>query len=388
MRTTTGTGAEAACRWYRIAALFGVVAAVMLSPSPAEAQYFGRNKVQYSVFDFRVLGTEHYDVHYYSEISTAAREAARMAERWYTRLSQLLDHQMTSRQPLVLYANHGDFQQTNVVPGMIDESTGGVTEGLQRRVVMPLGATRQDTDHVLGHELVHAFQYDIASAHGGPAATGNLPLWAMEGMAEYLSVGRSDPHTAMWLRDAVLHDDVPTLGQLSTDGRYFPYRFGQAVWAYIGGRYGDARIGEIYRTALDEGLATALAEVLEVNPDSLSAAWVAAVKDAYAPLLEGRAAPDDVARRVMDGSGGIAETMLAPAVSPDGSRIAFLWVRDLSIDLYVLDARTGTAPRRLLTQATESRFDALSFMGSAGTWSPDGTRLATVVFSGGRQEIA
>ena len=45
------------------------------------------------------------------------------------------------RQPLVLYASHPDFEQTNVVGGMIGEGTGGVTEGLKRRVVLPLAGT-------------------------------------------------------------------------------------------------------------------------------------------------------------------------------------------------------------------------------------------------------
>src|SRR5919108_3532332 len=215
-------------------------------PGSAAGQYFGRNKVQYEQFKFQVLRTEHFDVHYYPEAAVAARDAARMAERWYARLAGALSHEILSRQPIVLYADHADFQQTNVIDGMIDESTGGVTEGMQRRVVLPLTATYQETDHVLGHELVHAFQYDIAARNGGIAAMNGLPLWAIEGMAEYLSIGRHDPHTAMWLRDAVLHDDVPSLRKLSTDMRYFPYRFGEAVWAYIGGRWGDARIGEPY----------------------------------------------------------------------------------------------------------------------------------------------
>ena len=38
-------------------------------------------------------------------------------------------------------------------------------------------------------------------------------------MAEYLSVGRDDPHTAMWMRDAILQDDFPTIQQLTTEAR-------------------------------------------------------------------------------------------------------------------------------------------------------------------------
>src|SRR5688572_17146652 len=69
--------------------------------SPASAQYFGRNKVQYEKFDFKVLSTEHFDVYYYPEEEAAVRLASRMAERWYARLSQLLRHELSGRQPLI-----------------------------------------------------------------------------------------------------------------------------------------------------------------------------------------------------------------------------------------------------------------------------------------------
>ena len=133
---------------------------------------------------------------------------------------------------------------------MIGEGTGGVTEGLKRRVVLPLAGTLAETDHVLGHELVHAFQYDISAqrAPGGGVGGGieALPLWFVEGLAEYLSIGPVDPHTAMWLRDATRKEKLPQIKDLDS-GEFFPYRWGQAVWAYIGGKYGDDLIGQIFR---------------------------------------------------------------------------------------------------------------------------------------------
>jgi hypothetical protein len=131
-------------------ALLLVVAAVAL-PHPASAQYFGRNKVLYEQFDFKVLSTEHFDVYYYTEEEPAVRLAARMAERWYARLSKLLRHELTGRQPLILYSAHPHFQQTNVLAGEIGEGTGGVTESLKRRIIMPFAGGLAETDHVLGH---------------------------------------------------------------------------------------------------------------------------------------------------------------------------------------------------------------------------------------------
>src|SRR5687768_11611642 len=39
----------------------------------SSAQYFGRNKVQYERFDFKVLNTEHFDIYYYPEEEEAVK---------------------------------------------------------------------------------------------------------------------------------------------------------------------------------------------------------------------------------------------------------------------------------------------------------------------------
>ena len=143
-----------------------VAIAAATAPLNAEAQYFGRNKVQYQTFDFRVMSTQHYDLHYYPAESLATADAARMAERWYTRLSGIM-RQNFNKKPLVFYADHPDFEQTNVIGGFIDQSTGGVTESLRDRVIMPFTGVYAENDHVLGHEMVHVFQYDIAASPTG-----------------------------------------------------------------------------------------------------------------------------------------------------------------------------------------------------------------------------
>ncbi|MGQ9633446.1 MAG: hypothetical protein ACUVXB_04300 [Bryobacteraceae bacterium] len=54
-----------------------------------------------------------------------------MAERWNSRLEKLLDHKLSSRQPVVLYGSHADFRGTTLLPDYIGETTGGVTEALR-----------------------------------------------------------------------------------------------------------------------------------------------------------------------------------------------------------------------------------------------------------------
>src|SRR5688572_8437344 len=177
----------------RVAVVTAVLAAalVVMPAAPAEAQYFGQNKVQYHDFDFKVLKTANFDIYYYPEEEAAVEQAGRLAERWYARFSRLLNHRFGRRQPLILYASHPHFEQTNVLQGFVGEGTGGVTEVLKRRVVMPLAGPIAETDHVLGHELVHAFQLDM-TGRGGTTSSSNvpnalrLPLGLTAGMAEHL----------------------------------------------------------------------------------------------------------------------------------------------------------------------------------------------------------
>src|SRR5438067_9209881 len=231
------------------------VACAMVAAAPASAQYFGRNKVQYRKLDFQILKTEHFDIYFYPEEREGIDIAARMAERWHSRLTRVLNHQLHGRQPLVLYASHPDFEQTNAIQGELGEGTGGVTEPLRRRIVLPFGGPLSDTDHVIGHELVHAFQFDLTTNPNAPPGQNGaerLPLWFIEGMAEYLSLGPVDPNTAMWLRDAVRQEKLPSIEDLDNP-KYFPYRWGQAFWAYVGGRFGDDKIRQMLSLAAAAG---------------------------------------------------------------------------------------------------------------------------------------
>jgi hypothetical protein len=374
------------------------IAAALLCASgaitPAYAQYFGQNKVQYKQLDFSTLDTAHFRIYFYPEEAAAARDVARMAERWHDRLSQFLGHALTGKQPVILYASHPDFEQTNVVEGLIGEGTGGVTEGLRRRIVLPLAASLAETDHVLGHELVHAFQYDILD----PRVAGTTPLWFIEGMAEYLSLGARSPQTAMWMRDAILEDRFPDIDDLN-DPDYFPYRFGHALWAYLGGRFGDQvvpnALGALSDTRGDAVGALTVATGVEAK--QLAADWKASVAATYNVAPRPESARDDDAReRRAEAPGGLVvggddegRVNLAPSLSPDGKHLAFLSERGrLSLDLYLADASTGHVIRRLISTATDPHFDSLQFLTSAGAFSPDGRRIALATVRRARPVLA
>ncbi|MFP3941202.1 MAG: BamA/TamA family outer membrane protein [Thermoanaerobaculia bacterium] len=382
---------------FRFRLWVGLTAPLLLAlpAPPADAQYFGRNKVLWEDFPFHRLETENFEIYYYPEDNPAIREVAALAEQWYDRLSEAFGHELSGKKPLILYNTHADFQQTTVTTGLIGEGTGGFTEPLRDRVVMPLTGVRSETDHVLGHELVHAFQFDIFKGRergaGGAGSTRlqTLPLWMVEGLAEYLSQGREDPQTALWLRDAELHGSLPDLDDLRRGGRYSPYQFGQAFWAYVGGRWGDRAVIDLFLSSSLMGPEQAMAQVLGTPAEDVVRDWHAAVRSAYRPVLDERQEPGSVAERVLFEARTRGRLNVAPALSPDGRRIAFLSTRDLfTIDLFLADAETGEVLRKLVSADTDPHFDALRFIDSAGAWSPDGRKFAFVVFARGDNRIS
>src|SRR5688572_30776895 len=359
-----------------------VAALALAGAAPLVAQYFGQNKVQYKTFDFRVVQTEHFEVYYYPTERAAALDASRMAERWYARLSRVLRHEFRGRKPIILYASHSDFQQTNAISGDIGEGTGGVTEFFKHRMVLPFTGSYAELEHVLGHEMVLQFQYVVYSR--GRIGAGvqtlinvNPPLWFMEGMAEYLSIGPLDPHTGMWLRDASLEGHLPTIEELTYNPRIFPYRFGHAVFAYIGEKWGDEVIGELLQTSAASGIEGAFKRALGLALDDLSNEWRDAVQSTYLPQLGEHYRARRIAQPVLTQKRSEGTLHIAPALTSDGREIAYFSERNsFFVDLYLADAETGRVKRRLVKSTLSSNYESLRFINSAGSFSPDGRYFA------------
>ncbi len=253
---------------------------------------------------------------------------------------------------------------------------------------MPIAMSNQQTFHVLGHELVHAFQFHmlLTGDSTGLQSLGNLPLWIVEGMAEYMSLGRIDAHTAMWMRNAVLSDDIPTLRDLSINPRYFPYRYGQAFWSFLTGLYGDAVIKPLFVATAKFGIERAVRLVLGLSLDDLSDMWVNSLKNYYEPLFKNK--KEHAAGRTFLSKDNSGNLNIAPSISPNGRYVVFLSEKSLfTTDLFLADVRTGKILRKVASKQRSGNVDHLHYLESAGTWSRNSKQFAYVIFSKGRNRI-
>ncbi len=210
-----------------------------LSFSKLPAQMFGQNDVQYTQFDWHYIQSKHFDIYHYPGGQTAAEFVASVAESALVSISKSWDYKLRKRLVIVLYNSHNDFEQTNLNFSPPSESVGGFTEFYKNRVVIPYEGSYEQLRHVTHHELTHAVMLQMVFGTGAFAiVTGmmraNIPLWFVEGMAEYESRGW-DVESDMFIRDALINNYIPPIPYLYG---FMAYKGGQSLLHFISERYG------------------------------------------------------------------------------------------------------------------------------------------------------
>ena len=271
--------------------LFLLVIIFLLINDVTSAQffYFGRNKVHYEEFDWKILSTEHFDIYYYGEMGFIAETGAQYAEEVYDELKVKMNHLVTRRVPLIFYNTSTDFQQTNTTPGLIPEGVGGFFEFLKGRVVLPSNGSLHDFRHVIRHEIVHVFMtnkiYRVLKDHRIPT-TKMPPLWFVEGLAEFYST-EWDSQAEMLLRDAVLNNYFVGLEDIySIFGSFLMYKEGQNFLEFAAERFGYERIAMLLENFwMYSQFSDVLEKTFNESFEKIDAEWQYWLKKKYFPLM-------------------------------------------------------------------------------------------------------
>lgn len=371
--------------------LLAIVGLMLLPIVPAQA-YFGQNKVQYREYDWYILPTRHFDVHFYTGQEELAYLTAEWAEQAHDHVAEILGHRLGKRIPLIVYGSHLDFQQTNVTYEFIEEGTQGFTEVLKNRMVIHFQGSFADYRHLITHEMVHAVMFDMIynESFSPQQYLFHIPLWFAEGLAEYCShfTDSWDPETEMFIRDAVLSESLVPITQLDYYGGYLIYKQGQSIVRFIAKQYGEEKLGEIIEHArVSRSFDQAINKALGVSIEQLSEDWERLQKRHYLPEFADLLTPEEVARQLTDHKKEQNYFHMRPVFSPDGNRIAFFSDRKMQTGIYVMSAHDGKEIDRLIDADPGGGYEQLHMFNSNLTWSPDSKRIAFVSKYEGRDHI-
>ena len=267
-----------------------ILISALTIPKSAQAQYyFGKNKIQYTTFDWQVMTTDHFNIYFYSGADQLARVAAHCAERAYDSLTVRFNHEIERKIPLIIYSAPAYFAESNVLPYILPESVAGFTEYMKGRVVVPFYGSYNRFNHVIRHELVHVFSGSKLSAvidrHSRPQYA-TQPLWFSEGLAEYWSTDW-DSEGDMIVKDMVLSGQILPIGRFwQIAGTFMMYKLGQSVCEFINDTYGEDKLLLLYENwhkakRFDQIVKLTLGD--DIN--EISRKWEYHLKKKYYPLI-------------------------------------------------------------------------------------------------------
>jgi hypothetical protein len=306
----------------------------------------GQNQVAWFDFDWRYVdvpapggGPGGLRLYYYRSEQAQAERALPAIRSAYARLVEEFAYNPTKRIPYILYATQREFQTTNVFA--VTESVLGVTSPSDLKMTVPYFGDHQKFVEVSTHELVHQFTIqkllEAAGAEEIASPIAFLPLWFIEGIAEWYTKGGIDVETDGYLRDLVWNPDarrgydVLPFAEDRIRGYIPTYKLGQARIEFIADQYGKDKIQAFLENAYLLGDASQGARsgtrnfagltrrVLGEPLEQVDARWRAWLKRRYYPEYM-RSEHDLAQMREIRNLPAEAEDFV---VSPDGTLIFY-----------------------------------------------------------------
>ncbi len=385
------------CTWTRRAStVIATAMAAVLVASVAGAQtpfvpYFGKNRVKYDDFKWKIYTTEHFEFYYYPELESHLERIASYAESAYQQISSDLKHDLAFKVPMVVFKTQSEFQQQNVIQGEIPEGVAAFAEPSRDRMLLPIDEPPDQLYRLITHELTHIFEFDIIPRS---LIRRNIPLWVDEGLADFMA-GVWRPLDLMTVRDLAVADAVPKMSDMDGYGSFtnprLVYNLGHTAFEFIESKWGKEGIRQFMfslRKSVIGGGENAYEEAFRVTPEEFDEQFQKYVKDRFKAFRD-KERPADYGKDLAPKPEKTRYTaVLSIEPSPSGDLIAAVAGnrRDQELDVVLISAKDGQVVRNLTGGFDKDKgFEYLTVPGARWntvpwmSWAPAGDRIAYFV---------
>ncbi len=294
----------------------------------------------------------------------------------HRKISEIFNLEFARKTPVFVYYNHNHFLQNRIAP--VSSGVQGFCELFKNRMVIPVGYSKYDINHLIAHEYVHIAQFEILysgfwkSARLVKGLSGLEPLWIMEGMAESVShriLNRPwSSYDRMILRDAVLYDylyklrELQNFSALHTD-IYLGYKEAHSAMDYLTEKEGEDvnfRLLKALRNNIDPVKAFEIAAEKFAGLSAFDLKWKKDLKNKVNSFVEGKDKAQDVCDILISDKYNSLNTV--PAGNGNFYYVSDRWLTNEIYlhtpekEIKVLSAFFGCSVRRLVT---EKRYDRI-----------------------------
>ena len=340
--------------------------------------YFEKNKVQYQDFRFKTLPTEHFVIYFYDGGENLADYASQYCEQFFAKLTTDLQMEIKTKIPVIIYNSPNEFGQTNIVLDIIEESVGGFSELFKNRVVLPFNGSYKEFRHVIEHEITHIFEFEMfyrskLSSLLTLVSEFSVPLYVMEGFSEFISKeNETDIGHEIFMRDFILNHRFIGLDQISDEMGYLNYRIGEEFFRYVAATYDRKKAFEFLHILKSKrNIEATFKSSFGMSVIDFSKKFEDYLKIKYWPEITKKDNFTKVGRTITDHTKDASLYNTAPAISPTGTKIAFVSDRNGYADIYVISAIDGRVLKHLVKGERSSGFESMNVLEASIGWSSD-----------------
>lgn len=337
---------------------------------------FGKNRVQYTDFQWTYFRFNNFDVYYYLNGKELAQHTADYAGKYIPEIEKKLETTLDKKTQFIVYNTYSDLKQSNI--GLMSHSqynTGGITHIIGTKVFLYFDGDLNHFDRQIRAGITRLLIENII--YGGSLGSQvknstliNLPSWYIDGLVSYYS-RNWDTELDNKVKDGILSEKYKHFNHLMDDDAVLA---GHSLWRYIAEKYGEESIANIaYMTRINRSSESGFLYVLGIPFKKVVEDWYNWYKQMYSadntafspynPKIPFKLKKD----RVYDNL----------RISPDGDKLLYS-VNDKGLyKVYIYDPATGKK-KRIFRQGyrTDEKVD---YSYPLLAWHPSGNVISMII---------
>ncbi|MFD2571738.1 hypothetical protein ACFSUS_13920 [Spirosoma soli] len=299
---------------------------------------FGKNRIQYRSFDWKIIRTSNFEIYYYQDGTQIANLTAQYAESEFDRITELLGYTPYNRIKIFLFNSPEELAQSNIGLNSQGSLSSQEQDLSKSRVELAFTGDQVSFRRQIIRDISMLFVYDML--YGGSLKDAlqsslllTLPDWFMPGIAAYIAEGNS-LELDDYMRDVSLNHPVKKPSLLSGAEAE---RIGHSIWNYIVQKYGRDNVSNILNlTRIIRNEQSSISSTLGVPYNRFLREW----REYYAGMANSvsqsyRSTADDFQIKV--GSADEKTSLVSLKLSPDKQFIAYTVLRDGKFNVEVVN---------------------------------------------------